>query len=34
MRVTYRYIGKHVAYDLVQSACSVTAGGDLRVHLL
>lgn len=34
VRVPYRYLGKHVAYDLSESACSVTAGSDLKVHLL
>lgn len=29
-----QFVGKHVAYNLAQSACSVTAGGDLKVHLL
>lgn len=33
VRVTYRCVGKRVAYDLSESACSVTAGNDLKVHL-
>ncbi|KAI5930836.1 putative coiled-coil domain-containing protein 26 [Manis javanica] len=29
----YQYVGKHVAYDLAQSACSVSAGRDLQVMI-